>query len=124
MPLKRHLLSFPAYRMSPRLRMSGRTARPIHRIVMILVLLLASTIVSLLVLRAVWQHRTAARIKIISPTGINSLEKIRLGGLDQWILIRGWSCNNPVLLLMHGGPGFPCMPFAHVAAELEKHFVV
>ena len=89
-----------------------------------ILLLLASSIVSLLVLRAIWQQRTAARIKIVSAKGIDSLEKIKLGGVDQWILIRGWNRNNPVLLLMHGGPGFPCMPFAHVAAELEKRFVV
>ena len=104
--------------------MSGKTARPIRRIVVILVFLLATSFISLLVLRAVWQHQTAERIKITSPAGINSLEKIRLGGLDQWILIRGWKRDNPVLLLMHGGPGFPCMPFAHVASELEKRFVV
>jgi pimeloyl-ACP methyl ester carboxylesterase len=91
---------------------------------MILLFLLGSSIVSLLVLRAICQHRTAGRIKIVSASGIDSLEKIKLGGVDQWILIRGWNRDNPVLLLMHGGPGFPCMPFAHVAAELEKRFVV
>lgn len=91
---------------------------------MILVLLLASVVLALVALRAVWQHHTAERIKISSPNGIDSLEKIKLGGVDQWILIRGWNRENPVLLLLHGGPGFPGMPFAHVTAELEKRFVV
>ena len=96
----------------------------VKRIVMTLILLLASLVVALVALRAFWQHQAAQRTKISSPVGIDSLEKFKLGGVDQWILIRGWNRNNPVLLLMHGGPGFPCMPFAHVAGELEKHFVV
>lgn len=91
---------------------------------MTLVLLLIAVVVAVVAVRTLWQHQTAARIRISSPVGIDSLEKIKLGGVDQWILIRGWNRDNPVLLLMHGGPGFPCMPFAHVVAELEKRFVV
>lgn len=94
------------------------------RVVMTVILLFASIAGALLALRAFWQHQTAARIRISSPLGIDSLEEVRLGGVDQWILIRGWNRDNPVLLLMHGGPGFPCMPFAHVASDLEKRFVV
>ena len=94
------------------------------RIFMTLILLLAGIIIALLVLRAFWQHQTAERIRISSRLGIDSLEKIKLGGVDQWILIRGWNRDSPVLLLMHGGPGFPCMPFAHLASELERRFVV
>jgi len=95
-----------------------------RRIVMMLILLFAIGIVALLALRAFWQHQAAKRIRITSAAGIDSLEKVQLGGVDQWILIRGWNRKNPVLLLMHGGPGFPCMPFAHIAGELEKRFVV
>jgi pimeloyl-ACP methyl ester carboxylesterase len=93
-------------------------------IVMTIILLLAGVVVALLALRAFWQYQTAQRIRISSSTAIESIEKVSLGGVDQWILIRGWNRDNPVLLLMHGGPGFPCMPFAHVASELEKRFVV
>jgi pimeloyl-ACP methyl ester carboxylesterase len=96
----------------------------VKHIVMTLILLLASLVIALVVLRAFWRHQAAQRIRISSPVGIDSLEKIKLGGVDQWILIRGWNRDNPVLLLMHGGPGFPCMPFAYVAGELEKRFVV
>ncbi|HEV3409785.1 MAG TPA: alpha/beta fold hydrolase [Chthoniobacterales bacterium] len=91
---------------------------------MSLILLLVTIAAVLALTRAFWQHRVAKQIKITSGSGIDSLEKVRLGGVDQWILIRGWERDAPVLLLMHGGPGFPCMPFAHVAGELEKHFVV
>src|SRR3954451_19650311 len=38
---------------------------------------------------------------------INTLEKLRLGGLTQWIRIHGTESSNPVLLLMQQGPGLP-----------------
>jgi pimeloyl-ACP methyl ester carboxylesterase len=99
------------------------TSLTLRRIIMILILL-ASVIITLLAVRAVWQHQIAERIKVTSPNGIDSLEKIKLGGVDQWILTRAWNREDPVLLLLHGGPGFPGMPFAHVTATLEKRFVV
>jgi pimeloyl-ACP methyl ester carboxylesterase len=66
--------------------------------------------------------RTSA---IRRPNSIASLERIRLGGLDQCILIRGNDSSLPVLLFLHGGPGMPAMYLAHAfQRELEKEFVV
>lgn len=53
-------------------------------------------------------------------------EKILLGGVDQWISIHGSDKNNPLVLLLHGGPGEP-LPRALVQEflpELEDLFVV
>jgi pimeloyl-ACP methyl ester carboxylesterase len=62
---------------------------------------------------------------INTPHGIASLEKVRLGRVDQWILIRGNDMSNPVLLFLHGGPGGAQMPYAHFYGyPLEEHFVV
>jgi pimeloyl-ACP methyl ester carboxylesterase len=59
------------------------------------------------------------------PNSIASLEKIKLGGVDQWLIIRGEDVNKPVLLFLSGGPGSSeagrVMRFNQ---ELEKHFVV
>lgn len=85
---------------------------------------LALTAITLLGVRAYAQRSAAARVRISSPGGIESIEKIRLGGVAQWIQIRGVDRSKPLLLFIHGGPGFPQMPFSHLNAELEKNFVV
>jgi pimeloyl-ACP methyl ester carboxylesterase len=49
----------------------------------------------------------------------------RLGGLDQWVMIRGESLVNPPLILLHGGPGLSETGlFRHVNAPLEESFTV
>jgi len=67
----------------------------------------------------------AARTKAIkAPKSIASLEKVNIGGVEQWLLIRGYDTSNPVLLFLHGGPGVTEMPLAHdMWPELEKKFV-
>jgi pimeloyl-ACP methyl ester carboxylesterase len=48
--------------------------------------------------------------RIVTPEGIDRLEKVRIGGIGQWISVRGLDRRNPILLYIHGGPGFPAMP--------------
>ena len=49
----------------------------------------------------------------------------RLGGLDQWVMIRGESVANPPLILLHGGPGLSETGFfRYFNAPLEKIFTV
>ena len=68
-------------------------------------------------------HRDASGNVV--PGSIAVLEKVELGGLEQWITIRGVDVTNPVLLWLHGGPGSPQMPLAHhLDARLEQAFVV
>lgn len=65
--------------------------------------------------------------KIETPNGISSLEEITLGGVTQWIFIRGTDQKNPVLIFLHGGPGAPAMGMSssrNFDAELIKHFTV
>lgn len=59
------------------------------------------------------------------PGSIASLEKVRLGGVDQWLIIRGQDVNKPVLLFLSGGPGASeAARVIRFNQELEKHFVV
>ncbi len=56
---------------------------------------------------------------------INVLERVTLGGVKQWISIRGHDRGNPVLLFLHGGPGSANLAKLRLQCpELEKHFVV
>ena len=50
--------------------------------------------------------------RIVTPNGVERLEKISIGGIEQWVSIRGADKRNPVLLLIHGGPGYVSMPMS------------
>jgi len=53
------------------------------------------------------------------------LEPVEIGGVDQWLLLRGESTANPVLLFVHGGPGMTFIPSARQFGDiLEEEFVV
>jgi pimeloyl-ACP methyl ester carboxylesterase len=45
--------------------------------------------------------------------GIDESKYVSLGGLEQFVRIRGRDLNNPVLLYLHGGPGFAMTNFTH-----------
>lgn len=59
------------------------------------------------------------------PGSVSSLEAISLNGVPQWVLVRGRSTRNPVVLFLHGGPGMPAMYLAHAwQRPLEHDFLV
>ncbi len=61
----------------------------------------------------------------ILPESVAEVGSARLGGREQWLMIRGEDVGNPVLILLHGGPGFPEMRlFRHFNAILERSFTV
>jgi hypothetical protein len=60
---------------------------------------------SALLYRKYLQHEVSGARAIGSPNGINRLEAVRIGGIDQGIEVRGQNENNPILLFIHGGPG-------------------
>ena len=61
----------------------------------------------------------------VAPGSIAEVKYLRLGGLDQWVMIRGESLTNPPLVLLYGGPGFSETHFfRHFNAPLEKDFTV
>lgn len=63
--------------------------------------------------------------KIVSPNGIEELVKVRIGGIDQWLSIRGKDRRNPILLVLHGGPASPSMPDDYTyQSPWEDYFTV
>jgi pimeloyl-ACP methyl ester carboxylesterase len=74
--------------------------------------------------RAYRQHAGAAAFAIATPKAINEAGYVRLGGIDQWVQIRGQDRDNPVLLCVHGGPGGTWLPVTRLFLPWEKEFTV
>jgi pimeloyl-ACP methyl ester carboxylesterase len=47
---------------------------------------------------------------ITNPEGIEELRAVEIGGIRQWISVRGRDRRNPILLFIHGGPASTEMP--------------
>lgn len=78
-------------------------------------------ILAALVLAAFWSGPAPLR----PADGINRLEAVELGGVKQWVSIRGENPNAPLLLFLHGGTGSANIAKLRIQTpELEKHFVV
>jgi pimeloyl-ACP methyl ester carboxylesterase len=59
----------------------------------------------------------------VTPGSIAEVTYGQLGGLDQWVMIRGQDMSNPPLILLHGGPGLgETALFRHYNAPLESCF--
>jgi pimeloyl-ACP methyl ester carboxylesterase len=72
------------------------------------------------------RSRNAASYAIRSATGIDEASYVPVGGIEQWVTIRGQNRDNPVLLFLHGGPGDVTNPwtFALFAPWQEQFTVV
>ena len=57
-------------------------------------------------------------------TPIQEARFVMLGGIEEWITIRGADRANPVLLIVHGGPGDPQSGFRETYAVYEKDFTI
>lgn len=70
------------------------------------------------------QRQTAMALMINTSTGIVEERFVNIGGMDQWIQIRGEDRDNPVMLILHGGPGWPNATFTLSLRSWEKHFTL
>jgi proline iminopeptidase len=63
--------------------------------------------------------------RIVTPAGVERRERLRIGGIDQWVSIRGADRRNPALLHLHGGPGYVSLPMSWwFGRGWEEYFTV
>lgn len=61
----------------------------------------------------------------VIPKSISTIEKITLGGIEQYLIIRGVDSTKPVMLFLHGGPGSPEFTFMKTCNRaIENDFVM
>jgi pimeloyl-ACP methyl ester carboxylesterase len=69
--------------------------------------------------------RNAQTYAITTPNGIDEASYVEIGGIEQWITIRGEDRDSPVLLFLHGGPGDATNPWGYAAfRSWLKYFTV
>ncbi len=102
--------------------------RRILRVAKIVVIAILAVFVlsagALLALRAVRQRANEKTFAITAANGIDEAGYVEIGGIKQWIQIRGQDRNNPVLLCVHGGPGGTWIPVTRLFKTWEKDFTV
>lgn len=56
--------------------------------------------------------------------GLDRGEWFELGGMPQWVTLRGARPDSPLLLVVHGGPASPYIPFNPQLGSWEEDFTV
>src|SRR6266853_1113212 len=87
----------------------------IWRSLLAVVSLIAVVAVAGLVYREVVQSRAEAQLAITSPNGIDDA---------LYVSIRGSDKSNPVVLIIHGGPGFANAPLVNAMLPYEQSYTL
>ena len=96
----------------------------IRTVLVVLIVLVVGLSCSGLAYRVWRQNRRERLLAITSPDGIDEAMFIPVGGAEQWITIRGRDRANPVILVVHGGPGAANAPFAPLFLPYEKDYTL
>lgn len=76
-------------------------------------------------MRSFVSRRNEQYYRITTPRGIDEALYVPIGGIEQYISIRGEDRDNPVILFLHGGPGDATNPWGYLAfRSWLKYFTV
>ncbi len=81
----------------------------------------ATPVAALLAHRAAVRAGRARDLRIDTGRGVDESYFAPIGGLDQWLSVRGQDRANPVVLELHGGPGSSNAVLAHLSRDWERH---
>lgn len=63
--------------------------------------------------------------RIVTADGIDVDKLVPIGGIRQWVSVRGRHRSNPLLLFIHGGPGFTTIPSSYYFLKpWEEYFTL
>lgn len=75
--------------------------------------------------RAALQWELRQRTRLHGPRSMDQSVQVELNGRDQALYVRSADLRLPILLFLHGGPGFPAMPYTReLHPELPQHFTL
>jgi len=83
------------------------------------------TMMGLIWARDLLQQHITTTYAVQDPKGIEELKAVNIGGVKQWLHIRGRNKANPVMLYLHGGPGEPMIGYMDaIQRPWEDYFTV
>jgi len=90
----------------------------------VLLLLLSLMLCAGLAWRLHRQTVAASLLALSGPAAIHDDRYVTIGGVKQWISIRGENRTNPVILFVHGGPGAALSGYAAIFRAWERDFTL
>ncbi len=85
----------------------------------------AAMVSAALVSLALMHSATAHAAEPAAGSSVDEGMYVPIGGIEQWVTIKGADRKNPVVLFLHGGPGDAWSPFADALfAGWEKDFTL
>ena len=96
----------------------------LYGIIAIVLILILSTVALWIKSPGVTESITDSQGKLVEGS-ISVIEKVMIGGQEQYIIIRGVDKSKPIMLFLHGGPGSPEVAFIkHFNRDIENDFVM
>jgi len=89
-----------------------------------LLVIIAVLTCAALAFRTFRQYLNKRAFAVQGPHKIDERFFVRIGGIEQWIQIRGEDKTNPVLLILHGGRALSYMSFTALFRSWERHFTI
>ena len=103
-------------------RISPRTVK---KKMLILLIILCAIVLSIALTIVFSRIHNSLKSKIDTDTGIQENTYITIYGIEQYLQIRGEDRNNPIILWLHGGPGFPLSYLTYYyQTALEKDYTI
>lgn len=105
--------------------MKGISLRTVKKNMQILFIILYAIILLIVLTIVFFRIHNSLQSKIDADMGIQENIYITIGGIEQYVQIRGENRNNPIILWLHGGPGFPLTYLTYYyQTALEKDYTV